>query len=116
MGTTCILSRFTSLLACSETTVNLLGTFLTFFPIVAFLFLLIFAYNNKKKSVYVGNGINVKDIHYISKPFSSTINPYSKKSKEIPHNPEPERPTRQVLEINTIAIQRGGTRSSFFIM
>lgn len=102
--------------ACSSSAINLIGTVLTFFLVVAFLFLLIFAYNNKKKSSYIGNGINVKDIHYISKPFSSTINPYSKKSKEIPRNPEPEKTTRQVLEINTIMIRRGGTRSSFFIM
>lgn len=90
-----------------------MGTFLSFFLIVAFLFLLLFAYNTKKRPRYVGNGIDVKNIQYISKPFSSGINPYSKKSKEIPVTPAPKQHTP--LEVNTIQLQRGTVRSSFFM-
>ncbi|OAO17755.1 Sec8 [Blastocystis sp. ATCC 50177/Nand II] len=79
--------------ACSSSFVGLLGTFLSFFLIVGFLFLLLFAYNTKRRPRFVGNGIDVKNIQYISKPFSSGINPYSKKSKEIPVNPEPKQHT-----------------------
>ena len=92
---------------------GLLGTFLSFFLIVGFLFLLLFAYNTKRRPRFVGNGIDVKNIQYISKPFSSCINPSSKKSKEIPVNPEPKQHTP--LEVNTIQLQRGTVRSSFFM-
>lgn len=103
-----------SLVACASSFVSILGTFLSFFLVVAFMFLLIFAYNTKKKSRYVGNGIDVKNIQYISKPFSSGVNPYSKKSKEIPVTPPPKQ-QHTPLEVNTIQLQRGTMRSSFFM-
>ena len=74
------------------------------------MFLLIFAYNTKKKSRYVGNGIDVKNIQYISKPFSSGVNPYSKKSKENPIKPPPTQ-QHTPLDVNTIQLQRGPKRS-----
>lgn len=91
------------------------GVLLTFVLIVAFIFLMIFAYSNKKKSRFIGNGIDVNDIKHISKPFSAGINPYSKKLDAVT-DPTPEEPRVTTIEIPTITVMHHGTRSSFFIM
>lgn len=100
---------------CSDDLLSVFGVLLTFVLIVAFIFLMIFAYSNKKKSRFIGNGIDVNDIKHISKPFSAGINPYSKKLDAVT-DPTPEEPRVTTVEIPTITVMHHGTRSSFFIM
>ncbi|KAK8794049.1 hypothetical protein WA171_003176, partial [Blastocystis sp. BT1] len=88
---------------CSDDLLSVFGVLLTFVLIVAFIFLMIFAYSNKKKSKYIGNGIDVNDIKHISKPFSSGINPYSKKLDIVTDVP-PTEPKVTTVEIPTITI------------
>lgn len=81
--------------------------------LVAFLILMFLAYSNKRKTTYIGNGIDVSNIRYISKPFPSSINPYSKKTGVVPEPPKEQEVV--TVEVATISAIPHGTRSSFFI-
>lgn len=98
---------------CQSDFISIIGLILTLILIVAFVVLMFFAYSNKRKTNYIGNGINVSNIRYISKPFSCSINPYSKKTGVVPEPPKEQEVV--TVEVPTISVIPHGTRSSFFI-
>lgn len=98
---------------CQNDFISIVGISLTVILLVAFLILMFLAYSNKRKTTYIGNGIDVSNIRYISKPFSSSINPYSKKTGVVPEPPKEQEVV--TVEVATISAIPHGTRSSFFI-
>lgn len=77
--------------------------------------MLVYGYSNQPKTNYIGNGINVNNIHHVSKPIPSGVNPYSKKVENIVELPK-EEPNVTTIEIPTISVMHHGTRSSFIML